>query len=113
MSVTDKIKLSTRLEDRPFIDACSEDELVARLLTAKSMSAGNQFIAVGARAMNGRVALRAAFAKLLAVAREKKAGQDKKKVAREARRAAAKAIEDSVELFVFEKLCIDYVPTQY
>jgi hypothetical protein len=108
LEVTRAVKLSRRIAERPVIDACSDDELVARVVLAKSGSAGNQFIAAGAALMNGRVSLRGQFEKLLIVARKAKAGQEVKKVERQQRRddlvALKTAALTSTETFDFDVL---------
>jgi hypothetical protein len=92
VEATKVAKVSSRLVDRPVVAALPEDQLVARLLKAKSKSAGNSFIAVGAVSMNGRVALRTEFEKIMAVAEAKKATEDKKRAERQAAREEAATI---------------------
>jgi hypothetical protein len=89
---TRQTKISARIVERPVVAALVEDQLVAWMLKAKSHSAGNAFIAVGAKAMNGRVALRAEFERLMVAADVKKATQDKAWQERHATREEAEGI---------------------
>ena len=81
---TKETKISSRIAERPLVAAMQEDQLVARMLKATSRSASNAFIAVGAKAMDGRVALRAEFERLMVICDE---GGARKSAARAPRRS--------------------------
>ena len=105
MSKAKVVKVSKRISERPVVEKSTEDELVARLVVANSRSPSNQFIAVGAKLMNGRVALRGEFERLLVKAKEKQIKQDATKQKWvEKQKKGAEAVLAATQPFVFADL---------